>query len=240
MNLKDKNAIVTGASSGLGAAFTQALIRKGAIVYGLARSEERLNEQSRKLGKKFIPVLMDVTDYGKMENWVSKTFDTGHLPDILINNAGIGLFGKVDELTLDQWHKMVDTNLSGVFYLTRLIVPFMKTNPAVTHIINIGSIAGLVSNPELSGYNATKYALRGFSGALMKELRYDGIKVSCFFPGSVATGFFNKTTGRGPHANMLQPDDVASLLIHILETPDNFLVDEIVMRPRNPKPPENR
>lgn len=240
MNLSGKNTIVTGASRGLGASFAKALISRGAFVYGLARNENHLTEQQEILGSNFQPVIMDVTDYGKLENWVSNTFNTERLPDVLINNAGIGLFGKVDELSLDQWQTMIDTNISAVFYLTRLIVPYMKTNAAVTHIINIGSIAGLVSNPELSGYNATKYALRGFSGSLMKELRYDGIKVSCFFPGSVATGFFNKTTGRGAHANMLQPDDVANLLINILETPDNFLVDEIVMRPRNPKPPENR
>src|SRR5690606_18262688 len=100
-----------------------------------------------------------------------------HLPDILINNAGIGLFANIDELTSDQWHTMVNLNLNAVYYLTSAVVPLLKQNERVCHIINIASIAGRMGNPKLSGYNATKYALGGFSDALMKELRNDGIKV---------------------------------------------------------------
>ena len=134
---------------------------------------------------------------------------------------------------------MMDVNLSGVFYLTRLIVPLLKNNANVCHIINIASVAGLMGNPSISAYNATKFGLRGFSEALFKELRFDGIKVSCFFPGSIATAFFDEIEAIELHGNMMQPIDVAKTLKYVLETPDNFLINEITMRPINPKPPQS-
>ena len=238
MDLHQKRAIVTGASSGIGRAFSQKLIDRGAIVYGLARRKNKLNEIQKQLGEQFIPVEMDVTDSESIEQWVEKTFDDDTLPDILINNAGLGRFGKVDELTKEDWDTMVNTNLNGVFYLTRVIVPLMKKNQGTCHIINISSIAGLLGNPEISGYNATKFGLRGFSESLFKELRYDKIKVSAMFPGSIATEFFSEATGGDTHPNMMQPGDVADTLIHLLETPDNLLINEVTMRPLNPKKPD--
>ncbi len=113
----------------------------------------------------------------------------------------------------------------------------MKENENICHIVNISSIAGLMGNPQLSAYNATKYGLRGFSDALYKELRYDGIKVSCFFPGSIATNFFDEIDAVDQHPNMMNAADVSNTLIHVLETPDNFLINELIMRPLNPKSP---
>jgi len=124
--------------------------------------------------------------------------------------------------------------------MTRNIVPLMKANEAVCHIINIASIAGKIGNPQLTGYNASKFGVRGFSEALFKELRYDGIKVTCFYPGSIATSFFDNTKGVETHPNMMQPEDVSKLLINVLETADNFLINEVTMRPLNPKPPEEQ
>ena len=238
MNLESKIAIVTGASSGIGASFSKALIEKGATVYGLARSEDKLRRIQSKLGDDFKPVSLDITRHEDIQEWVDETFGPDHRPDILINNAGLGYFGDVDELSLEEWHRMVDTNLSGIFYMTRQLVPHMKENEEVCHIINIASIAGKIGNPQISGYNATKFGVRGFSESLFKELRYDGIKVTCFYPGSIATSFFDNAEGMDTHENMMQPDDVATVLINTLETPDNFLINEITMRPLNPKPPE--
>jgi short-subunit dehydrogenase len=133
----------------------------------------------------------------------------------------------------------MNTNLNGVFYMTRHIVPLMKKNPEICHIINISSIAGLLGNPQISGYNASKFAVRGFSEALFKELRYDGIKVSCMFPGSIATDFFETANAGDTHPNMMMPADVASTLVHLLETPDNYLINEVTLRPLNPKPPKD-
>lgn len=236
MQLKGKTAIITGASSGIGADFSRALTEKGCRVYGLARRMERLDELQSRLGELFVPVVQDVNDYKGLEEWVEKTFSRKNSPDILVNNAGLGLFGAVDELSPEDWDAMIQTNLTSVFRLTRLVVPFMKQADSVSHIVNIASVAGLIGNPNISGYNASKFAIRGFSEALMKELRNDRIKVTCIYPGSIATEFFEKHGGT--HPNMLQGKDVASTLVHILETPDNFLIDEITVRPLIPKPPQ--
>lgn len=238
MELKNKVAIVTGASSGIGTAFSHKLIEKGATVYGLARRLNKLKEIQSKLGENFIPVQMDVTKHKDLEEWVTNQFSDSHSPDILINNAGLAKFGNVDELSVEDWDTMVNTNLNGIFYLTRLIVPLMKENQSHSHIINIASVAGLLGNPQISGYNATKFGVRGFSEALFKELRYDKIKVSAMFPGSIATDFF-ENVGSETHSNMMQPGDVADTLVHLLETPDNLLINEVTMRPLNPKDPDS-
>lgn len=237
MHISQKTAIVTGASSGIGAEFSRKLVEKGAKVYGLARREEKLNTIKEKLGDAFIPVSLDITDMDAVSSWIDETFSEDHLPDILINNAGIGYFGNIEDITPEQWHTMMNVNLNGVYYLTRKIVPLMKRNPQVCHILNISSVGGLIGNPKIGAYNTTKFGLRGFSEALFKEVRYDGIKVSCLFPGSIATEFFDNV-GAETHANMMQAKDVADVLINVLETPDNFLIDEVTMRPLNPKAPD--
>ncbi len=237
MNLDSKIAIVTGASSGIGAAFSKSLVENGCTVYGLARSTDKLNKLKKELGDQFIPVTMDITNSQDINDWVDGTFHASNLPDILVNNAGLGYFGNVDELSLEDWHAMMNTNLSGVFYLSRKIVPLMKENQNVCHIVNIASVAGLMGNPQISAYNATKFGLRGFSEALFKELRFDGIKVTCFFPGSIATNFFSNIDQVNLHENMMTDQNLADTLIFVLQTPDNYLINELTMRPLNPKPP---
>lgn len=239
MDIASKVAVITGASSGIGTAFSQALVEKGATVYGLARSSGKLEQVQQKLGNSFIPITLDITSHDAIDQWVDETFNE-QSPDILINNAGLGRFGNVDTLPLEDWDRMISTNLSGVFYMCRQIVPLMKSNTNGCHIINIASIAGKIGNPQLSGYNASKFGVRGFSEALFKELRYEGIKVTCFCPGSIATNFFNEANDSESHANMMQPNEVADVLVNVLETPDNFLINEITMRPLNPKHPDEK
>lgn len=244
MILKNKHAIVTGASSGIGAELCRALISKGATVHALARRADRLQALHQELGERLVPVPLDVTDYQALEAWIMNTFhtdvsaptDSNNVPHILVNNAGLGYFGTVDALPPEQWDTMMQTNLTSIFRLTRLIVPLMKQNNEVTHIINVASVAALIGNPSISGYNATKFGLRGFSEALMKELRNDRIKVTCVYPGSVATEFFDEHGGT--HANMLRSSDLANTLVHVLETPDNVLIDEITIRPLIPGKPK--
>ncbi|WP_020402714.1 SDR family oxidoreductase [Gracilimonas tropica] len=237
MNLESKIAIVTGASKGIGAEFSRMLVQNGTKVYGLARSKDKLKKLHSELGDSFHPVVMDITNSEKLEQWVDDTFSRKHQPDILINNAGVMYSDKVEDLSMEEWHNMINVNLNGVFYLTRLIVPLMKNNENVCHIINIASIAGLLGNPSISGYNASKFAVRGFSEALFKELRYDGIKVTCVFPGSINTDLFDKIEGIENHPNMMKTTDISSTVKFLLETDDNFLINEITMRPLNPKDP---
>ena len=241
MNVADSIAIVTGSSSGIGQSFTEQLLQKGATVYGLARSIERMEAHKKQLGdtaERYISVPMDISNHDAIEDWVKQAFtDKNRYPDILINNAGLGYFDNVEDLALEKFEQMMQVNVSGVFYLTRHITPLMKANPVTCHIINIASVAALMGNPTISVYNATKYALRGFSDALFKELRYDGIKVSCFFPGSIATRFFDKIDEIDVHDGMMHPDEIAETLLFVLERSDNFLISELTMRPLQPKKP---
>ena len=230
MEIDNKIAIVSGASSGLGAALAIALVAKGAKVYGLARNMEKLNAIQNKAGNNFIPVGIDITDQQGTISWVNNTFSDTHVPDILINNAGVGYFNNIDQLPLERWHAMINTNLNGMFYLTSSIVPLMKQSEKIRHILNIGSILGKTNRAKTAAYSATKYAVQGFSEALYKELSRHKIKVTCVNPGSIATHFFDDS-GILSHPSYLQPEDIAALIVHIIETPDNFLVDEITFRP---------
>lgn len=234
MNLREKNVIVTGAGRGLGAAVARALVKEGATVYGIARTVTALNEMKTALGDKFIAVPLDITNQNGVSIWVDETFDADRSPDILINNAGAGYFDKVDALPTEKWKQMIDTNLSGVFYLTRSVVPLMKQSGRGSYVMNIGSILGMVGNAEMSAYCATKFGIRGFSEALFKELRYNNIKVTCINPGSIETDFFAESSVEA-HSNMLHPKDLADSIIHVLKTPDNMLISEMTIRPLNPK-----
>lgn len=234
MHIKNKKAIVTGASSGLGGAIAKALILKGATVYGIARNSIALNAIRETVGDAFIPVPLDISDETNVSNWISETFSSNHLPDILINNAGVGSFGKIDETPTNEWLNMININLNGLYFITSKVVPFLKKNENTTHIVNIGSILGSMGREEGSAYCATKYGVTGFSDALFKELRFFNIKVTCLNPGSIETDFF-KTSGIDKHSNMLHPSDIADTLVHVLETPDNMLINELTIRPLHPK-----
>ncbi|HUH29157.1 SDR family oxidoreductase [Gelidibacter sp.] len=237
MDLHNKMAIVTGASGGLGAAISATLIQNGTKVYGLSRNTRALESLQKKLGNQFIPIPLDISHYEAVKSWVSKTFTEHNAPDILINNAGAGAFGKIDEMPTEEWAAMINTNLNGLYYITSQVVTLMKKKKEGSHIINIGSILGSMGRAEGAAYCATKYGVQGFSDALFKELRFFNIKVTCFNPGSIDTHFF-ESSGIDAHTNMLQPHDLANTIVHILQTPDNMLISDITIRPLNPKNPE--
>jgi len=158
--------------------------------------------------------------------------------DVLVNNAGLGKYGRVDALTADDWDVQMAVNLRGVFLCTRAAIPLMQEQNRRTgfggHIVNVASVAGLIGNPGMAAYNASKFGLRGFSEALMKEVRYDGIKVTCLYPGSIQTDFF-QTADTSIAPNPMTAEDVVSTLVHVLETPENYLVSEVMMRPLRPQ-----
>jgi NAD(P)-dependent dehydrogenase (short-subunit alcohol dehydrogenase family) len=237
MDLNNTVAVVTGASKGLGAHLSHTLVDQGATVYGLARSTDKLDALRDDLGEAFRPVTCDV----RKEDQVESAFDTvnteaGRL-DALLNNAGLGQFGPVDDLDTDAFDVQMDTNVRGVYLCTQEAVPMMRAQNEASgfggHIVNIASIAGLLGNPNISAYNASKFAVRGFSEAVMKEVREDGIRVTCLYPGSVETNFFD-VAGVDMTENPLQPEDVAATVQHVLESPTNHLISEVVMRPLRP------
>ena len=238
MDLTDAVAVVTGASSGLGTHFSRALIDRGATVFGLARSADTLEALREELGDAFHPLPCDVRDEDQVEEAFATVRKEGGRLDVLLNNAGLGQFGPVDELPLEEWDVQMDTNVRGVFLCTREAVPTMREQNEASgfggHIVNVASIAGLLGNPNLTAYNASKFGVRGFSEALMKEVRDDGIKVTCLYPGSIETNFFD-VAGVDMTDNPLRPEDVAATVVHVLESPANHLISELVMRPLRPR-----
>lgn len=238
MILTDKVIVVTGASAGLGAQFSADLVARGARVYGLARREDRLRKLESELGPAFTGLVCDVTDEPQVASAFAAIMETSGRVDALVNNAGLGKFGPADEVTAEEWDLQINVNLRGVFLCTRAALPVMKHQNQETgfggHVVNIASVAALMGNPNISTYNVTKYGLRGYSDALFKEVRQDGIKVSCLYPGSIQTEFFD-VAGIPISANPMAAEDVSATLIHLLETPDNYLISEIVMRPLRPK-----
>ncbi len=231
MDLKGSVSIVTGASKGLGRAFTEALIARGGRVAGLARRSAHLEEVTRALGDSFLPLACDVRDLTAVQDAVRTAEKTFGRIDVLINNAGVGRFGPIDAIGKDEWDEVIATNVTGVYHLTREVVPIMKRQGS-GHIVNIASIAGLLGNPELSAYNASKFAVRGMSEALFKELREFGIKVSAVFPGSVETSFEHSGSVA---TNKMAAAEVAEVVMFVLERTENFLVSDVVMRPLKPK-----
>ena len=225
-----KNAVITGVSKGIGKALAQALLKKGYRVIGLGRNKGSIQDSNFE----FIP-----TDVRKRQE-VEKSFETilneyGTL-DVLINNAGLGYFGYLEDTTYEQWDAMYETNVNGIFYCLKAAIPSMKSNGA-GHIFNIASTAGVEGYPQVAAYCGTKFAVKGISQALYKELRDFGIKVTCVYPGSVKTDFFNDSHITA-HDYMLMPEDVASMIVHALETPKNFHTVNLEIRPLQSKGPK--
>jgi NAD(P)-dependent dehydrogenase (short-subunit alcohol dehydrogenase family) len=236
MDLTDKTAVVTGASSGIGFAFSKHLAARGARVYGFARGLDRLEQAGKEIGDAFHPIRCDVRDEDQVQAAFQRVVSEAGRIDVLINNAGLGIFGPVEDLSMEDWDQQIETNARGVFLCTKAAVPQMRKQNAASgfggHIINIASIAGRIGNPNLSAYNASKYAVRGFTESTMLELRSDGIKVTGVYPGSIQTNF--RGTGGGT-THPMTVDDVGGTVMHLLETDENCLISEVVMRPLRPK-----
>lgn len=228
MELQNKIAVVTGANKGIGLECVQQLLDKGATVVGICRSGCNQTHPSYSCLK------ADVRNWEGLSAAFNEILSKYGKIDILINNAGLGYFGHCDELPLEQWHEMFDTNVTGLFYATRLALPSMKQH-GEGHIINISSIAGLEGYQQVSAYCATKFAVRGFSDALYKEVRDFGVKVTCVYPGSVKTDFFRHSENIKAHDNMLMPQDVAHQIIYCLESPPNFHNVNLEIRPLKPR-----
>src|ERR1044071_2441125 len=174
----------------------------------------------------------DVRDYDEVKALVEHTVEEFGGVDVLVNNAGIGLFGKVEETTPEDFRAVLETNLFGVFYCCHEAIPQMKRRGG-GYIINISSLAGTNAHPQMSAYNASKFALNGFSEALMQEVRHDGIKVSYIMPGSVNTEFGGDETS-DEKSWQLQPHDIAQVVMDLLQYPARALPSRVEIRPSRP------
>ncbi len=232
MDLHGRSAIVTGGARGIGYAIAEALLREGARVAICARSQESLARALQPLGGQGEAVgrVCNVGRWEEVEDFF-QYFDEklGELA-VLVNNAGVGAFAAVDELDPADWRNVIDTNLSGPFYFTRLAAPRMKRRGG-GFILNIGSLAG--KHPFASGaaYNASKFGLRGLTEAAMMDLRHDNIRVGQIMPGSVQTEFSATTEGADWK---LDPAAIAAMAVHLIKMPERNLASRIEMRPSRP------
>jgi NADP-dependent 3-hydroxy acid dehydrogenase YdfG len=230
MDLTGKVAIVTGASKGIGRATAEALLARGAAVAGWARTAPEGLVHDR-----FQFFECDVQDeHSITEAFTNTQRELGLEIHVLVNNAGLGIMGEVDGFKTNDWKTMFDTNVLGTFLCTRAVLPQMKKQHA-GHVVNVASLAGTAGTAGMSGYCATKFAVRGFSDSLFKEVRPNGIRVTCVMPGSVETNFNGKEPGTTPNPHKMQPEDIAAAIVHAIEAPDTTMISEIQLRPAQVK-----
>ena len=235
MFLKNKTALVTGGSKGIGYAVAEALLSEGAGVMICARKESELKSAVERLSKKgnVAGVICDVRDDAQVRETLDKCVASFGGVDILVNNAGIGYFGKtVEQISPDEFRQTLETNLYGVFYFCHHAIPLMKKRGG-GYIINVSSLAGQNPHPKMAAYNASKFALNGFTEALMQEVRQDDIKVSYICPGSVNTEFGGDEAGP-EKAWQLQPPDIADAILYLLRGDKRALPSKIEIRPSKP------
>ena len=235
MNLDGKIAIVTGGTKGIGFAIAEALLKNGAKVFICGRDKRDLSKAVEWLSKSG-QVEGDVCDVRSEDQVRMFTAECerrfGGL-DILVNNAGIGYFDKtVEDLSGEEFRQTLETNLNGVFYTCHYAIPLLRKRGG-GYIFNLSSLAGQNAHPRMAAYNASKFALNGFSEALMQEIRQDNIKVSYVCPGSVNTEFGGDTPSEA-NAWQLQPEDIAQVIIDLLQMPTRALPSKIEIRPSKP------
>lgn len=236
-SLKGKSALVTGAGKGIGRAIAIALAKEGVNVGLLARTQSQLQDvatEVEKAGVEAIVVTADVANNAEVEAAVAQVQEHLGTIDILINNAGIGRFGKFLELAPDEWERIIQVNLMGVYHVTRSVLPAMIERQT-GDIINISSTAGQRGAAVTSAYSASKFAVIGLSESLMQEVRKHNIRVSTWTPSTVATELAvqNELTDGNPE-KVMQPQDLAELLISQLKLNRRFMLKEVSMWSTNP------
>ena len=231
--LTGKTAIITGGTRGIGRAIVERLLEEGMAVAFCGQSEESVLRATKELSEKYQGKAFGIRADVSKQNDVAALFSfatekLGHV-DILVNNAGVGIFAPLEDLTPAQWHRMIDLNLSGVYYCCHEAIPRMKAAGG-GYIINISSLAGKNPFAGGSGYNASKFGLNGFSEAMMMDHRKDDIRVSYVMPGSVDTEFSHSPAAPWKIA----PEDIAEVVVMLVAMPQRTLVSRVEIRPSKP------
>lgn len=232
-NLTGKVAIVTGSTKGIGLAIAERMINEGASVVVSARTEADVTQVADRLGDNAAGIACDVADPESCQRLIDQTAERFGRIDVLVNNAGLGVFKPISEMSIDEWRLQIDVNLGGVFYCSKAALPHLNES-GDGFIINIGSLASRNTFAKGTGYNASKFGLLGMSEAMMLDVRYDEVRVSIVMPGSVNTPFNNheQVAERGWK---LEADDCALAVMQLLEFPKEAHVSRIEMRPAQPK-----
>lgn len=228
-NIKDKVALITGATKGIGYGIAETLLKQGVKVAITSRTQESADEAAKKLGNNVLAIAADVKDFKSQQDAVAKTIEKFGALDFLVANAGVGHFAAIDELTVEDWQETINTNLTGVFYSVKVAVDALKKSKG--YIITISSLAGTNFFENGSAYNASKFGLTGFTQAIMLDLRKHDVKVSTIMPGSVATHFAEHTPDKEKDAWKIQPEDIGQLVSDLLNMNPRTLPSKIEVRP---------
>jgi 3-oxoacyl-[acyl-carrier protein] reductase len=237
-NLKNKKAIITGGGRGLGKATAIAFAKEGIDIAITGRNEEVLKETVSELetyGINAIYSVFDVGNYEDVKSGIKRIIETLGPVDILVNNAGIAAFGSFNEMGVSQWSQIIQTNLMGMYYVTKEVLPYLISQNK-GDIINVASTAGLNGNANASAYSASKFAVIGMSESLMKEVRKNNIRVCTLTPSTIVSdmsielGIANKDS----HDSVLQPEDFAELIVAGLKLPRRAMLKSASLWSTNP------
>ncbi len=224
VSIENQIAVVTGAGRGIGRAIAIELGDLGARLVLVARNRAELEDTSQRIGKNASVVPVDV----RKKDQLRRVFDSP--VDILVNAAGLGIFGPVTDFKDEDFETLIETNLRGIFFACRFVLPSMIERKR-GHIINIASIAGKVGSANRAVYCASKFGVVGFTESLAEEVRQHGIRVSVICPGSTDTQFGSSDAHAKARARMLRPEDVAHAVRTIVTQEPNSFISEIIMRP---------
>ncbi|HAF76352.1 MAG TPA: KR domain-containing protein [Maribacter sp.] len=231
-DLKNKVAYITGGTKGIGFAVAQTLLGQGMKVAISGRSQESVDQALKDFNNdNVLGIVSNVAKLSDEENAVAKITDKWGQVDVVLANAGVGNFAPIDEMTEEQWHQMIDVNLSGVFHTLKASVASLKKTEG--YYITLASLAGTNFFAQGAGYNASKFGVVGFTQAAMLDLRQYGIKVSTIMPGSVATHFNHNEPG-DKDAWKIQPEDIGELVLDLLQMNERTLPSKIEVRPTRP------
>jgi NADP-dependent 3-hydroxy acid dehydrogenase YdfG len=237
-----RRVAITGASSGIGEATALALAHEGAAVALGARRTDRIEELARRIedgGGRAAAIAVDVTDEEQAHAFVREAHAQLGGLDALVNNAGVMLLGPIEGADTGQWRQMVDVNVLGLLYCTQAALPLLREGGG-GNVVNISSVAGRVGNPGSAIYNATKWAVVGFSEALRKEAAPSNVRVTCIEPGYVRTELQGHNEGPVLEAiekmqeeigDVLEADDLADAILYVLAAAPRVSVNELLIRP---------
>jgi len=232
MKLTNKTAIITGAGQGIGKSIALALAEQGCSVMLAARSEEKLKELAASItetGAKAAFCPCDVANETDIKNLVETTVNKFGGLDIIVNNAGMGIYGPLENSTTAEWNTMMNVNARGPYLLCRYSIPQLQKQE-LSFIVNIGSVVSHKGYAEQAIYTASKHALLGMSKALAKELQDDNIRVHAICPGGVDTEMVSRARPDLDRTVLMQPEDIADAVIFLVTRRGNAVIDEINIR----------